>query len=190
MTAARHAKHSDKRERLIDAARVLFHRRGFGETSLADIARESGVPVGNVYYYFKTKEDIAAAVIEQYRVHMAGIAQVAEKRPTARERILSMLDSLACDCDAIAHSGCPMGSLCVEFGKRDTALREEANRLLLRMIEWVERQFAGMARTDARALAIQLVSTVQGASVLALAMHDPGILRQELARMKTVVEAL
>ena len=83
-----------------------------------------------------------------------------------------------------------MGSLCVEFGKRDTALREEANRLLLRMIEWVERQFAGMGRGDARELAIQVVSTVQGASVLSLAMHDPAIVRQELARMKTVVEAL
>ena len=31
MTAA---KHSDKRERLVDAARDLFHRRGYGETSL------------------------------------------------------------------------------------------------------------------------------------------------------------
>jgi len=184
------ARHSDKRERLVEAARDLFHRRGYGETSLADIARESGVPVGNVYYYFKTKEDIAAAVIEQHRAHMTGIAQLAETRPTARERILSMLDSLACGCDSIAHSGCPMGSLCVEFGKRDTALREEANRLLLRMIEWVERQFAGMGRGDARELAIQLVSTVQGASVLSLAMHDPAIVRQELARMKTVVEAL
>ena len=112
------AKHSDKRERLVDAARELLRPRGYGETSLADIARESGVPVGNVYYYFKTKEDIAAAVIEQHRAHMTGIAQLAETRPTARERILSMLDSLACGCDSIAHSGCPMGSLCVEFGKR------------------------------------------------------------------------
>jgi AcrR family transcriptional regulator len=186
----RAVKHSDKRERLVNAARSLFHRHGYGETSLADIARESGVPVGNVYYYFKTKEDIAAAVIEQHREYVSGIARTAETLPTARERITSMLDSLACNCHAIADSGCPMGSLCVEFGKIDTALREEANRLLLRMIDWVERQFSAMGRSDAHALAIQLVATVQGASVLALAMHDPGILRQELGRLKTVVEAL
>src|SRR5512139_3473443 len=99
---------SDKRERLIDAARGLFHRRGFGETSLADIARESGVPVGNVYYYFKTKEDIAAAVIEQHRQYMAGIASRAESLPSARDRITSMLDSLSCTCHEIADSGCPM----------------------------------------------------------------------------------
>jgi TetR/AcrR family transcriptional regulator, transcriptional repressor for nem operon len=183
-------RHSDKRERLISAARELFRRHGFGETSLADIARESGVPVGNVYYYFKSKDDIAAAVIGEYRDYMAGIARTAEAMPTAKGRIQSMLDSLACNCHEIADSGCPMGSLCVEFGKGDTALREKANRLLLRMIDWLEQQFRAMDRSDARALAIQVVSTVQGASVLSLAMHDPEIFRQELERMKTVVETL
>lgn len=184
------ARLNDKRERLVEAARTLFHHQGFGETSLADIARESGVPVGNVYYYFKTKEDIAGAVIGQHAEHLASIARKAEQLPDARARILSMLDSMACDCDQIAHSGCPMGSLCVEFAKRDTALREDANRLLLRIMSWVERQFADLGRDDARALAVQTVSTIQGSSVLALAMRDPAIFRQEIERLKALVEAL
>ena len=102
-------KPGDKRERLVDAARALFHHQGFGETSLADIARESGVPVGNVYYYFKTKEDIAAAVIAEHSAYLGTIARQAEKLPAPRDRIVSMIDSLACNCSAIADSGCPMG---------------------------------------------------------------------------------
>jgi AcrR family transcriptional regulator len=184
------ARANDKRDRLIEAARSLFHRRGFGETSLADIARESGVPVGNLYYYFKTKEDIAGAVIAQHAEHLATIARRAEQLPDARARILSMLDSMACNCEEIAHSGCPMGSLAVEFSKRDTALREDANRLLLRIMGWVERQFAELGRSDAGALAVQTVSTIQGSSVLALAMRDPAIFRQEIARLKALVETL
>ena len=180
----------DKRERLVDAARALFHHQGFGETSLADIARESGVPVGNVYYYFKTKEDIAAAVIAEHSAYLGTIARQAEKLPAPRDRILSMIDSLACNCSAIADSGCPMGSLCIEFGKRDTALREDANLLLLKIVNWVERQFTEMGRNDAHELAVQLVSTVQGSSVLSLAMRDPAIMRGELARLNTMVEAL
>ncbi len=45
----------DKRTRLIETATKLAYGRGFRETSLADIAEAARVPVGNVYYYFKTK---------------------------------------------------------------------------------------------------------------------------------------
>ena len=56
---------TDKRIRLIEAAKVLIHQQGFNLTTLADIAQEADVPLGNVYYYFKTKEAIGEAVIEK-----------------------------------------------------------------------------------------------------------------------------
>lgn len=184
------ARPSDKRERLIEAARTLFHHQGFGETSLADIARESGVPVGNVYYYFKTKEDIAAAVIREHADYLGEIARAAEKLPAARDRIIAMLDRLECNCHEIAEFGCPMGSFCIEFGKRDTELREDANRLLLKILNWVERQLTEMGREDAHELAIQAVSGIQGSSILALAMRDPSVMRTEVERLKNMVRAL
>ncbi|MBT3413924.1 MAG: TetR/AcrR family transcriptional regulator, partial [Nitrospina sp.] len=46
---------SDKREKLVQSAGKLFHQVGFNQTSIADIAEDSGVPLGNVHYYFKTK---------------------------------------------------------------------------------------------------------------------------------------
>src|SRR5258708_38427833 len=55
----------DKRTRLIETATKLAYARGFRETSLADIAEAARVPVGNVYYYFKTKEELAEAVVER-----------------------------------------------------------------------------------------------------------------------------
>ena len=55
--------HPDKRTRLIETAMNLAYRNGFRETSLADIAQAAHVPVGNVYYYFKTKEELGEAVV-------------------------------------------------------------------------------------------------------------------------------
>ena len=55
-----------KRQRLIAAASQLLHQQGAEKTTLADIAQAAEVPVGNVYYYFKTKDDIIAAVIDGY----------------------------------------------------------------------------------------------------------------------------
>ena len=55
---------SNKRVRLLEAANKLVHAQGFNQTTLADIARAAEVPLGNVYYYFKTKDDIGSALIE------------------------------------------------------------------------------------------------------------------------------
>src|SRR6201987_2687449 len=52
-----------KRERLIDGAGETLHPQGVESPPLADIAHAADVPVGNVYYYFKTKDDLVQAVI-------------------------------------------------------------------------------------------------------------------------------
>ena len=60
----RHGARQRQAPGLIEAANKLIHRQGFNQTTLADIARESEVPLGNVYYYFRTKEEIGSALIE------------------------------------------------------------------------------------------------------------------------------
>ena len=52
-----------KRERLVTSAREAIHHQGVEATTLADIAQAADVPVGNVYYYFKTKDDLVVAAI-------------------------------------------------------------------------------------------------------------------------------
>ncbi|MCK5749515.1 MAG: TetR/AcrR family transcriptional regulator, partial [Oricola sp.] len=55
-----------KREALVQAAAELFWTRGYEASSLADIASAARVPLGNVYYYFKTKSDLAGAVADLF----------------------------------------------------------------------------------------------------------------------------
>ena len=38
---------------------------GYNHTSLDDVLRESGVGKGNFYYYFKSKEDLGYAILDQ-----------------------------------------------------------------------------------------------------------------------------
>lgn len=53
----------DKRDALINAAKKLIYKQDFNITTLAEIANEADVPLGNIYYYFKTKADIGMAVL-------------------------------------------------------------------------------------------------------------------------------
>jgi len=47
----------------VATARRLFRHQGYRHTSMDDICRESGVKRGNVYFYFKSKEELARAAI-------------------------------------------------------------------------------------------------------------------------------
>jgi AcrR family transcriptional regulator len=53
-----------RRQQILDAARRCFVRQGFHQTSMADIFTEAGVSAGAVYGYFKSKDEIIAAIAE------------------------------------------------------------------------------------------------------------------------------
>ncbi len=56
----------ERRNEIMYAAYQLFATKGFEETSVGDIVKKVGVAQGLFYYYFKSKEQILEAVLEQY----------------------------------------------------------------------------------------------------------------------------
>ncbi len=57
----------EKRGRIEEAAKELFIKRGFHATSMRDIAQGAGTSLGNLYNYYKTKEDILESIIARYQ---------------------------------------------------------------------------------------------------------------------------
>lgn len=55
---------SDIRERLIVAARARFLLEGVDGAALRQIAKDAGTNIGMVYYYFKTKDELFLAVVQ------------------------------------------------------------------------------------------------------------------------------
>src|SRR5580692_11750821 len=56
---------SAKRRQIIDGARAVFLAKGFDAASMNDIARAAGVSKGTLYVYFKHKEELFEAIVEQ-----------------------------------------------------------------------------------------------------------------------------
>ena len=54
------------REQILEAALDLFSHRGFGATSVRDIASQAGVSTGNVYHHFPDKDTIFRTLLDQY----------------------------------------------------------------------------------------------------------------------------
>src|SRR3954464_12748797 len=103
---------SPKRERLVAGARDVIHRQGVEKTTIADIAHAADVPVGNVYYYFKTKDELVAAAIASHAgAVQAMLDSLARQRPP-RARLKALVRELTSQRELAAQYGCPLGSLC------------------------------------------------------------------------------
>src|SRR5258708_981998 len=83
---------TDKRSRLIQTAVKLSYRHGFRTTSLADIAEAAKVPVGNVYYYFKTKDEIGEAIVEQRLLELRTLQEQWDQKGSPKERLLAWME--------------------------------------------------------------------------------------------------
>lgn len=57
----------EKRARIEGAAKELFIKRGFHATSMRDIAKGADTSLGNLYNYYRTKEDILESIIARYQ---------------------------------------------------------------------------------------------------------------------------
>jgi AcrR family transcriptional regulator len=182
---------SDKRIRLVEAAAELAHRRGFRDTALAEIAEQAGVPLGNVYYYFKTKDALAEALIERWREEMQAARTAWDAAGGPVERLEACIDVAARGREAVARSGSPIGGLCTELGKTEGPLAEKARVLFREQLDWIEAQMHELgAGAEAPALAVHLLAGLQGAAVLAHAQGDPALLVYEAEILKAWVRRL
>lgn len=182
---------TNKRTRLLEAANKLVHQQGFNQTTLADIAKVADVPLGNVYYYFKTKEDIGQALIEHRANYYRALIAAWEKSPDPRTRILALIQEVESQREVLACSGCPIGSLCQELHKDGGPLADKAASLLAAILSWAEQQFRLLGKgAESADLALHLLSALQGASLLTHTFNQPDLVVRETTRLKKWVDSL
>ncbi len=161
------------RQRIIDAADNLFYRRGYNQTSFQDISEATGIPRGNFYYYFKTKDEILDAVVGSRIFEIKGMLKSCEAETNdARERLLLFTNMLQFKRDDLIESGCPIGTLSSELAKDEPALQEKSRQAFVLMRDWLQQQFEALNVEPADSLAMDLLAKLQGASVLGCAFKD------------------
>jgi AcrR family transcriptional regulator len=182
---------ADNRTRLLQAAEKVTYRYGFGKTALADIAQEARVPLGNVYYYFKTKDEIGGAIVDLRVSRFKKLLQQLDKADAPKERLCGFVQIKINNRETLARSGCPVGTLCSELHKNGGAVAKKSTVLFTEALAWMEAQFKAIGKgADSRGLAVHLLSATQGVSVLAHTFHSPGMIEMEAARLKEWIRAL
>jgi len=181
-----------KRERLVSAAAELFHRRGIASTSLADIAKHADIPIGNVYYYFKTKEELALAAVEKHREDLrAAYVNLDESLGDPRERLIAAVQHFEAKRDEYAQYGCPVGKMVCDSASAKDPITQASTKLFEQFIGWAERQFAQLGHSDnAAKYATFLLTAMEGAALMAKALSKPQIFTDEMTRLTDWLESL
>jgi AcrR family transcriptional regulator len=82
------------RTRILDAATEIASERGYEGTSIAVVSAKCGLPASSIYWHFKDKDDLIAAVIERSFAHWLSAWEMPAEG-TPRERLVSMVMQIA-----------------------------------------------------------------------------------------------
>ena len=83
----------ETRNRILDAAEHVFSERGVSRTSLEDLAHAAGVTRGAIYWHFKDKSELFAAMVNRVTLPME--AMVARSSDKSVEDPLALLKACA-----------------------------------------------------------------------------------------------
>jgi AcrR family transcriptional regulator len=180
----------DKRQRLVEGARLVLRQQGVEKTTLADIAQAADVPVGNVYYYFKTKDELVQAAIDAQAQEIQTMLASFHRYRSPKARLKALVRVLTDQRELAALYGCPQGTFCSELNKHDDDLNAAAAGLMRLSIDWAEQQFRAMGRRDARDLAVALVAAYQGIMLLTNTFHQPELIVREARRLERWIDSL
>ena len=83
----------EMRAKIQSAALTLFNREGFENVSVEEIAQTVGCSVGNIYHYFKSKDELAIQVTQMVDEAYTALEEeyLADRETSGRERLLDFV---------------------------------------------------------------------------------------------------
>jgi AcrR family transcriptional regulator len=172
------------RQRLLEAAMTLFHEHGMVATTIATIAEAANVPLGNVYYHFRSKDDLIAAVVQARREEVKAELALAACEANPLERLRSLIRDSKRNRELLTAHGCPYASLAQGLRDVQNQQANDAGELLRLHIDFAEVQFKALHLPKPRALGSEFISRLYGAFTLANAMGDASFLDAQLVSIE------
>lgn len=183
------------RDALVAAACRLMQVHGYQGTSLDDVLRESGVGKGNFYYYFKSKEELGHAILDE----IIGTFLQRTLEPCFADPAGRPLVQIRCFLDRIVDiqrrsncvGGCPLGNLAAELSDVNERFR---TRLAEVFSAWQRRLTQALTDAQSRGdvddggdpagVAEFLVASLEGAILMTKVTKDITVLERCVHEMK------
>ncbi len=187
------------KSKMISTARGLMLTQGYSSTSVDEIISAAGVSKGSFYHSFKSKEELGAAVAEEY--FEEGLAVIGtghyQEIEDPLERAFAFVEHIEKASPALWNHGCMLGSFAMDLSGTHPAIAACLNRLMneleARMAPLLEPIALACRCDDAptgRELANHMMTVVEGGIVMAKAHGDPGRIAKAIHEYRRYVTAL
>jgi AcrR family transcriptional regulator len=147
-----------RRQQILEAASTCFLRNGFHNTSMQDVIGEAGLSVGAVYRYFGSKNEIIAAIADQYSGQVS--AALAELAADPHHRLADVMHKAV---DLIEQNTGPDGMVRIAVQVWAEALRDDAvATIVARAYGTLRGTFVGLARNAVRTGELPAATSPEG----------------------------
>ena len=157
-------KGEESRQRLIECAAELFLKNGYSATGISEILKQTGLPKGSFYFYFKSKDDLATAVTEYYQKILLEQFRSSSQGNDWESFIEEIFDYLFGRTTGQTFAGCPYAVMGME-----TALSKPAVASVfmegLKKFEQIFQEvllYSGLSPDHAKILSQRMLSIYQG----------------------------
>ncbi len=177
--------------RIINEANKLFYQQGFNATSFSNIVDATGLSKGNITYHFKNKQEILSGIVESRLADIDELLTAWNKEfPSPINRLVRFCEMLLDEQDNLKQYGCPMGTLTGELSKNQPALYQLTLPMFKRFQTWLLEQFTllNFSSEQANENALELLSRVQGITVITHVFKDEKFLNKEISKLKNEIK--
>lgn len=177
------------RDRLIEGAAQLLHQRSYGSVGVDELCERAGVRKGSFYHFFRSKRDLALAVLEaQWDAFERDGLRLAREADRPLDRLAMVFEFGIATLDRARKEtgsvlGCPFGNLAVELSTIEPEIRAKVAEIFARFARFFEDVLAAavvagdIGEIDIPAAASALVAYYEGIMLLAKTSGETQVMR-------------
>ena len=174
---------TDTRSALLAEAEILVRTKGYAAFSYADLSDRIGIRKASIHHHFPTKEILGITLIDSYLEDFtAELDALAMKRTDTKSKLLTYGDFFA---ESLRDGLMPLcGALAADVAYLPISMQQRVKKFFEIHTDWLETvlrdgvtQRELQLNSPPRKSALLLLSTLQGASVVAWALKDPTIIK-------------
>ncbi|MBL4602346.1 MAG: helix-turn-helix transcriptional regulator [Emcibacteraceae bacterium] len=176
---------------IIDAAKEVFHEKGYPVTVVEDIVNAAKISRGEFEDCFNSTEEVCLKVLKSYLKEQKNKFKQYDENDNTRQRLSMFLDAYYDDAESLAEKGCPIFNLYYDVRNMDNDLSEAVVEILEIQHEWIDEQFIIMLKSESAVdQGDRLMSAISGLLLLVKLMGDAKMFRNQIIQLRSWIRSM
>ncbi len=156
------------KEEILKNAIKLFKQKGYHNTSMANIAKASGLIKGSIYHHFKSKDEIGLEALKSIHIYFnENIYSIVNKDNLTAKEKLNLFVKRIDEYFINSKGGCLFGNLALELPNEENLFKDEMKSYFTSwensLSKILENKYS---KNEAKRLAKEYIALTQGAIMM------------------------